>query len=294
MKRTCSRKEIDMRMNRRSFIKRTLGSLLALFGLSGGTYYYARYMEPDMLTVQEETIQNPKIPDSFQNFKIVQFSDTHVGFHYNLEQLEKVVDQINGLEPDLILFTGDLVDKPNAYEWDGRIVEVLKKLQAPNGKFWIYGNHDHGGYGTDVVKKKMDQSGFKLLKNENTAIKKGQDSFILAGVDDIMLGKPDMDKTLEGVYEREFVLLMVHEPDYADHAAAYPVDVQLSGHSHGGQIQIPFIGYLVTPPHAEKYVEGRHTVGGLELYVSRGLGTTRLPYRFLCKPEITLHTLTNS
>ncbi|WP_028782596.1 metallophosphoesterase [Thalassobacillus devorans] len=283
-----------MRMNRRSFIKRTLGSLLAFFGLSGGTYYYARYIEPDMLTIKEETIQNRKIADSFQGFKIVQFSDTHVGFHYNLEQLEKVVDQINGLGPDLILFTGDLVDKPNAYEWDDRIVEVLKKLQAPSGKFWIYGNHDHGGYGTDVVKKKMDRSGFRLLKNENTSIDKAGASFTLAGVDDIMLGKPDMAETLKGVNEQEFVMLMVHEPDYADHVASYPVDVQLSGHSHGGQIQIPFIGYLVTPPYAEKYVEGRHTVENLELYISRGLGTTRLPYRFLCKPEITVHTLSNS
>ncbi|MFG6119157.1 metallophosphoesterase [Thalassobacillus sp. B23F22_16] len=281
-------------MNRRAFLKKAFGSLLAFMGLTGGTYYYARYMEPDMLTIQEETLTNSKIPGSFRDFKIVQFSDTHIGFHYTLEQLKEVVDRINRMNPDLILFTGDLVDRPNAYEWNGKIVEVLKKLQAPHGKYWIYGNHDHGGYGTDIVKKKMDEAGFQLLQNEHTVIKKEQSSFILAGVDDLMLGKPDMEKTLQGADSDSFVLLMVHEPDYADEVANYPVDVQLSGHSHGGQVQIPFFGYLVTPPYAEKYVEGRHTIGNLDLYVSRGLGTTRLPYRFLCKPEITIHTLKNS
>ncbi|GGC79942.1 metallophosphoesterase [Thalassobacillus devorans] len=283
-----------MKINRRAFLKKAFGSLLALLGLSGGTYYYARYMEPDMLTIQEETLINSKIPGSFRDFKVVQFSDTHVGFHYTLEQLKEVVDRINRIKPDLILFTGDLVDRPNAYEWGGNIVEVLKKLQAPHGKYWIYGNHDHGGYGTDIVKKKMDESGFQLLQNEHTVIKKEGASFILAGVDDLMLGKPDMEKTLQGTDRDSFVLLMVHEPDYADEVANYPVDVQLSGHSHGGQVQIPFFGYLVTPPYAEKYVEGRHTIGNLDLYVSRGLGTTRLPYRFLCKPEFTVHTLKNS
>nr|WP_085509215.1 metallophosphoesterase [Thalassobacillus devorans] len=281
-------------MNRRAFLRKAFGSLLAFMGLTGGTYYYARYMEPDMLTIQEETLTNSKIPGSFRDFKIVQFSDTHIGFHYTLEQLKEVVDRINRMNPDLILFTGDLVDRPNAYEWNGKIVEVLKKLQAPHGKYWIYGNHDHGGYGTDIVKKKMDEAGFQLLQNEHTVIKKEQSSFILAGVDDLMLGKPDMEKTLQGADSDSFVLLMVHEPDYADEVANYPVDVQLSGHSHGGQVQIPFFGYLVTPPYAEKYVEGRHTIGNLDLYVSRGLGTTRLPYRFLCKPEITIHTLKNS
>lgn len=283
-----------MKMNRRAFLKKAFGSLLAFMGLTGGTYYYARYMEPDMLTIQEETLTNSKIPGSFRDFKIVQFSDTHIGFHYTLEQLKEVVDRINRMNPDLILFTGDLVDRPNAYEWNGKIVEVLKKLQAPHGKYWIYGNHDHGGYGTDIVKKKMDEGGFQLLQNDHTVIKKEQSSFILAGVDDLMLGKPDMEKTLQGADSDSFVLLMVHEPDYADEVANYPVDVQLSGHSHGGQVQIPFFGYLVTPPYAEKYVEGRHTIGNLDLYVSRGLGTTRLPYRFLCKPEITIHTLKNS
>ncbi|WP_369668769.1 metallophosphoesterase [Thalassobacillus devorans] len=283
-----------MKMNRRAFLRKAFGSLLAFMGLTGGTYYYARYMEPDMLTIQEETLTNSKIPGSFRDFKIVQFSDTHIGFHYTLEQLKEVVDRINRMNPDLILFTGDLVDRPNAYEWNGKIVEVLKKLQAPHGKYWIYGNHDHGGYGTDIVKKKMDEAGFQLLQNEHTVIKKEQSSFILAGVDDLMLGKPDMEKTLQGADSDSFVLLMVHEPDYADEVANYPVDVQLSGHSHGGQVQIPFFGYLVTPPYAEKYVEGRHTIGNLDLYVSRGLGTTRLPYRFLCKPEITIHTLKNS
>nr|WP_205092481.1 metallophosphoesterase [Thalassobacillus pellis] len=282
-------------MKRRTFLKKMFGSLLAFFGLGGGTYYYARYMEPDMLTIQTETIKNTSIPESFQDFKIVQFTDTHVGFHYSLDQLKNVVDTINQQQPDLILFTGDLVDKPHEYTWDEDIVSVLEQLQAPHGKYWIYGNHDHGGYGTEVVKKTMADSGFTVLQNSSTAIQKGNGLFYLAGLDDVMLGRPNLEKALQGVDPSVFTIMMVHEPDYADYVKRFPVDVQLSGHSHGGQIQVPLFGYLVTPPHAEKYVEGFHELGDypLQLYVSRGLGTTRLPYRFLCKPELTVFKLSN-
>lgn len=138
----------------------------------------------------------------------------------------------------------------------------------------------------------MDQGGFQLLQNEHILIRNGSASFALAGLDDVMLGKPDIEKALNRIPEDLFTLLMVHEPDVADDYQRYPIDLQLSGHSHGGQVQLPFYGYMVTPPYAEKYVEGHYRLEqGLDLYVSRGIGTTRLPYRFLCQPEISLFLL---
>lgn len=281
-------------MNRRTFLKKSFASLLALFGLGGGTYYYAREMEPSMLTIHQTALSSSKIPASFNDFTILQFSDTHVGFQYTLDQLNELVTNINKRAPDLIVFTGDLVDKPDQFNWHGELVSVLSRLEAPYGKYWIYGNHDHGGYGTEIVKEKMEEAGFSLLMNEHTIITKETDSVILAGLDDVMLGNPDTEEALFGISENIFTLLLVHEPDYADIVKEYPVDVQLSGHSHGGQVRIPFIGHIYTPAFAEKYVDGHYQVtSSFQLFVSRGIGTTRLPYRFLCKPEMTIYNLTN-
>ncbi|ASN05921.1 metallophosphoesterase [Virgibacillus necropolis] len=278
-------------MNRRSFLKKSFGSLLAFLGLSGGTYYYAREIEPSLLDIHQEIISSAKVTSEFNHFKIIQFSDTHIGFHYSLEQLEELVQTINNQKPDLIVFTGDLVDAPNDYNWNTTLIRILGSLDAKYGKYWIYGNHDHGGYGTNIVKNVMDQAGFNLLQNQHTTIKKGQESFVLAGIDDVMLGNPNLEKTLNQIDPSLFTLLLAHEPDFADKTINYPVDVQLSGHSHGGQVRLPIIGHLYTPLYAQKYVNGKYQVDHLTLYVTKGIGTTRLPYRFLCKPEIYVYTL---
>ncbi|GGB63518.1 putative metallophosphoesterase YkuE [Lentibacillus populi] len=280
-------------MNRRSFLKKMFGSILAIFGIGGGTYYYARDIEPKMLHINNKTITSAKIPNAFHDFKIVQFSDTHIGFHYTLDQLKDLVAQINKQNPDLIVFTGDLVDEPNTYNWNHQLITVLRTLTAKQGKYWIYGNHDHGGYGTNVVKDTMEQADFQLLQNQHVTLNKDNDGIILAGIDDLMLGRPDLTKTLKQANPDLFTILLAHEPDFADTSVKYPVDIQLSGHSHGGQVRFPFIGDLYTPAYAEKYVQGKYSFnnGDLLLYVSRGIGTTRLPYRFLCKPEFNIYTL---
>lgn len=283
-------------MDRRTFLKRGMGSLITLFGLSGGGYFYAKELEPRMIKFQHELIQSKKIPPSFDNFKIAQFSDTHIGFHYTVDQLSELIEKINANHPDVIVFTGDLVDNPNKFDAYTSIQEKLKRLDAPYGKFWIYGNHDHGGYGTEIIKKVMKESDFHLLQNSHTVIEKEADRFILAGIDDVMLGKPDLTVALNQVNHELFTILLAHEPDYADIASKYPIDVQLSGHSHGGQVRLPWIGDLYTPDYAEKYVKGKYMLNKdtFTLYVNSGIGTTRLPYRFLCKPEIHIFTLKHS
>ncbi|UOR12996.1 metallophosphoesterase [Halobacillus amylolyticus] len=281
-----------MILTRRGFIKKFLLSGLGLVGISGGGYYYARYIEPHMLQRQEYTLSNDKIPHSFDGSKVVQFSDTHIGFNYNLEQFTQLIQTINQEEPDLIVFTGDLVDAPHTYRFDQSIPQLLKKLKAPLGKYWIYGNHDHGGYGTETVKAVMEAGGFKLLQNSVALIDNGQDNFALAGLDDVMLGSPDITATAKQIKGEPFTILLVHEPDVADQMKNHGIHVQLSGHSHGGQIQLPFIGAIVTPPYAETYIEGKHTISEqLTLYVSKGIGTTRLPYRFMCRPEYSVFHL---
>lgn len=278
-------------MKRRSFLKKIFGTTLAFLGLGGGTYYYAREIEPGMLTIREETIASSKIPEELQNFRVVQFSDTHIGFNYTLDQLTELIKKINKLKPDLVVFTGDLVDKPHLYNWNDQLIQILSGINAIKGKYWVYGNHDHGGYGTEIVQQTMEKSNFKLLQNSHVTIENQGAKFNLAGIDDMILGQPNIQQTLKGAKTEYFTLLLAHEPDFADISKNYVIDAQFSGHSHGGQVRIPFFGHIYTPTFAEEYVQGKFTLGSnpLQLFVNRGIGTTRLPYRFLCKPELTVY-----
>lgn len=281
-------------MNRRTFLKRTAGFSLAFIGLSGGTFYYSKEIEPAHLHIQKENINSDKIPPLFHDKRIIHFSDTHLGFHYSLDDLERLVALINKRDPDLIVFTGDFVDDPGYLEDHDHepIIHILGNLNAPLGKYWIYGNHDHGGYGTEIIYDIMKGSGFQLLKNSHTEIKEDDESIILAGIDDLMLGKPDIEASLLDADPNLFTMLLAHEPDFADVAVNYSVDVQLSGHSHGGQIRLPIIGHLYTPMYAEKYVLGKYTIDNkMKLFVNGGIGTTRVPYRLFCKPEVHEYTL---
>ena len=279
-------------MNRRDFLKKFTGSILAGIGVASGSFYYAHQMEPTMLEVKREKIISSKIPPAFHQFRIIQFSDTHIGFHYSLEQLEELVHTVNHLNPHIIVFTGDLVDKPNEYKNYEQLSAILSMLKADYGKYWIYGNHDHGGYGTDLIKNVMERANFSLLQNNLQVIEKDFDRLNIAGIDDVMLGKPDLYKTLQNANPNLYTILLAHEPDFVEETINYPVDLQLSGHSHGGQIRLPFVGHIYTPDYAEKYVKGKYDIGSqLTLFVNSGIGTTRLPYRFLCSPEIHIYTL---
>lgn len=281
-------------MNRRAFLKRTTGFLISLIGLTGGTHYYSKEIEPSSLHIQKETIQSAKLTNAFHNKKIVQFSDTHLGFNYTVKDLKKLVKQINELAPDIIVFTGDLIDDPKQVNdtEEKKIIQALQPLHAPKGKYWIYGNHDHGGYGTEKVFDIMTQAEFTLLQNSYTVIEENNEKLIIAGIDDLMLGKPNLSAALHQTNQDIFTILLAHEPDFADQAVKHAVDVQLSGHSHGGQIRLPIVGHIYSPAFAEKYVLGKYTLKDkLQLFVNGGIGTTRVPYRLFCKPEIHEYTL---
>ncbi|MBM7704674.1 putative MPP superfamily phosphohydrolase [Bacillus iocasae] len=272
------------------FLSLSFGSILA----ASGGYAYAKYVEPKRLDIVRKTISASNLPASFDGINVLQFSDTHLGLSYHLPQLQNLVEKMNALRPDIVLFTGDLIDIPNEYPYTNKVAPILKQIQAPLGKYSIYGNHDHGGYGTELYKEIMHQADFKLLTNEVHKIELVDQTFIhICGLDDVMLGKPEYSKTLNQLQHNVFSIAMVHEPDVAVKVANYEVDLQLSGHSHGGQIQIPFYGPLITPPFGTVYSEGSYEVGqsNMQLYVNRGLGTTRLPFRFLATPEVTIFTL---
>lgn len=264
----------------------------AALAMACGGYGYARYIEPRMIEVTRHTITNRLIPRGFDNFKIVQFSDTHLSDVFTSGDMNKAAEKINQLKPDLLIFTGDLIDKPHLFNDHQRALAVLQNLEAPFGKLCVYGNHDHGGYGTNTYKALMEAADFQVFRNGYRQVQLTDGSRIeLAFLDDVMLGKPDYEATLSRLSEDAFSILIVHEPDAALKIGGYPVNLQLSGHTHGGQVQLPFFGPLITPPYGKTYTDGMYTLHDTAVYVNRGLGTTRLPYRFLARPEITLFTL---
>ncbi|MFY4773540.1 metallophosphoesterase [Metabacillus sp. RGM 3146] len=261
--------------------------LFFLFGLS--LFFYSRFVEPKLIEVNRLTLKFANLPKSVNGVKILQFSDLHLGKDFSLAKLKKVVAKINELKPDLILFTGDLMDEPNKYKEIHLIADILKQAKAPLGKFAVYGNHDHGGYGTENYQKIMSLANFHVLQNCSIQINSHHISRLtIAGIDDLMLGQPDYHKTLNGLRKNDFTILLSHEPDAIEKAAGYKVDFQVSGHSHGGQIRLPFYGSINKPA---LYTQGLYEKKGTKLYVNRGLGTTRLPFRFFSLPEITLFTL---
>ncbi|WP_415749859.1 metallophosphoesterase [Bacillus velezensis] len=280
------------KMTRRTFLKRGFGILGAALAMACGGYGYARYIEPRMIEITRHTITSRLIPRGFDNFKIVQFSDTHLSDVFTSGDLNKAAEKINQLKPDLLIFTGDLIDKPHLFNDHQHALTVLQNLEAPFGKLCVYGNHDHGGYGTNTYKALMKAADFQVLRNGYRQVQLTDGSRIeLAFLDDVMLGKPDYEGTLSRLSEDAFSILIVHEPDAALKIGGYPVNLQLSGHTHGGQVQLPFFGPLITPPYGKTYTDGMYTLHDTAVYVNRGLGTTRLPYRFLARPEITLFTL---
>lgn len=286
------------KQTRRTFLKRSFGSVLTVLGLSSGGYLYANRIEPSLLDIQEQEMKHLLIPKGFHGIKMVQFSDTHLGFQYNLSQFKELVNKINNLQPDIILFTGDLMDEPNKYTEMNKLVGLLNKLHAPLGKYCIFGNHDHGGYGSDIYRNIMETTNFIVLLNEAKEIKlKDGSQIFLIGIDDAMLGRPNLPLALKNIPRDSFKILLSHAPDLAETAVQYPIQWQLSGHSHGGQVKLPFIGPLVIPPFAKNYPEGLYSIGedqDFTLYVNRGIGTTRLPFRFMSKPELTIFTLSSS
>lgn len=279
------------KMNRRTFLKKLLGIGAGGMLATSLSYYYARFIEPRQLTVTHHVISHPLIPEEFTGIKLLQFSDVHLGHYYGLKRFRRIIQKINELQPDIVLFTGDLLDEPNKYPHIEAVASELSRIRAPLGKFSIYGNHDHGGYGTNIYRDIMEKAGFRMLVNEHTLIRKARSFIAIAGGDDMMLGKPDFSKMIKSIPDSTYTIVLLHEPDGAMQMSRYPAHLQLSGHSHGGQVQLPFIGPLITPPLSETYYEGFYQINHLTLYVNRGLGTTRIPLRFLSPPELTVFTL---
>jgi uncharacterized protein len=254
------------------------------------------FLEPNRPRVVRHNFLLPRWPERLNGFTVALLSDFHYDPYFSVHPLHAAIPLVNNLHPDLIVLTGDFVsvplagDEKKAASAAEPCARLLRQMTAPHGLWAVMGNHDQD---TDPehVTRALQAENIHVLANQSQAIERDSARIWLAGLNDVFSRTADVSKTLSRVPKGEAVILLVHEPDFADEVSRFPVDLQLSGHSHGGQIRIPLLPPLYLPALAQKYVLGTYKVGPLMLYTNAGLGTVTVPVRLNCPPEITLLTL---
>jgi predicted MPP superfamily phosphohydrolase len=237
----------------------------------------------------------PRLPQTFSGFRLVQISDIHLGGWMNIERLKHVFDIAIGLAPNLVALTGDFVLDPNRtrnLKLDmGEYGATLKSLTMHFPTLAVPGNHDYW-YDVHAVLATLESSGVRALVNSVEKIQIGRDFIYLAGVDDVSEGDERLPEVLSRLPAEGCAILLAHEPDFADDSAATGrFDLQISGHSHGGQVRLPLVGPLALPRFGHKYPSGLYRVGKMYQYTNRGVGMTPPYVRLNCRPEITVFTL---
>jgi uncharacterized protein len=281
------------RTTRRKFI-----GLVAAAGL-GAVAVDGILIEPNRPRIVRQQIALRRWPSRLDGFTIALISDFHYDALCSVHPIHAAIGMVNDLHPDLIALTGDFV---SVHWWGNPAVaaaaaepcaQILKNLKAPFGLWAVLGNHDVFS-DPDRVTSALHAEGIQVLANQSVPIEHNGARFWLSGVDDVLGQSADLDATVHDIPSDEATVLLAHEPDYADYVKRYPVDLQLSGHSHGGQVLLPLLPPLYLPQLAQKYIAGQYQLGNLTLYTNRGLGTVGVPVRLNCPPEITLITLRRS
>jgi len=254
--------------------------------------------EPNQPELVKVEMTLPRLPAAFDGFRIAQLSDFHYDAVFSVVPIRAAIEMVNRVYPDLVVLTGDFVTesylkshrhKAGTAPMAGPCANLLGGLRSRLGSVAVLGNHD---VNTDpgFVTEALQSHGITVLRNGSQAFEQDGSRLWFCGLDSLD-ARPNLGVAMRGIPSHEAVILLVHEPDFADTASRYPIDLQLSGHSHGGQIWIPGIGAPWLPPFARKYPRGQYRVGPLPLYTNIGLGTIRLPVRLNCPPEVTLVTL---
>jgi hypothetical protein len=278
------------RITRRHFL---VGSGAAAAGLA----LYSGEIARHELDLVPRTLSISNLPSAFHGFRIAQISDIHLDEFTEPFFLERVVRHVNALAADLVVLTGDFVTHGSLTFMNGRsaayhCAEILSTLTCPL-RFACLGNHDVA-VSASLVINALTTNGIPVLVDEHIPIERNGSRFWLAGVNDPGTTNPRLELAVPPQPDGP-VILMAHEPDYADTVRQHPrgqlVDVMLSGHTHGGQIRLPFLGPLVLPPMGKIYAEGLFHLGKMQLYVNRGIGAVGIPFRLNCPPEITIFTL---
>ena len=268
-------------ISRRKFLKL---ALLSGFGTLIGSYPV--FIERYAFQVNTYRIPVPNLPPKFHHFRIVQLTDLHYGFLMPLLAVEYIIDTINGLDKDVVVCTGDYIHERNGTAQIDAVWPRLMKLRARYGVYSILGNHDHWG-NTDRSLYWLKRSG-QDLRHQAKPVVRGGERIWLGGAGDYWEDELGIDKAFRGVPPNECKILLAHNPDSADTRFNSRVDLMISGHTHGGQVVLPWLGAPVLPVQNPNYSSGFIRTAGTNIYISRGLGWSILPIRFNCFPEISV------
>lgn len=239
-------------------------------------------LEANSLTVEEVTVYLKRLPKKLDGFRIVQLSDIHHSPFTNLAHISRAVEIANNLTPDMFVLTGDFVSHET--EFVSPMAEVMGKLESEFGTFACLGNHDHWT-DAELVTNLLRGEGVRVLINEGFRFHARGASFWLAGVDDLMVGKTDVKSAVFGSHPTEMKILLAHNPAIIRRAARYGVDLMLSGHTHGGQVKFRDDEKKILK---RRMSSGLHSRKETQVYITRGIGTVVVPFRYQCPPEISL------
>jgi predicted MPP superfamily phosphohydrolase len=270
----------ELQLTRRNFLS---GLAAAPLIIVSATSAYASLVEPYSYELSETDIFIRDLPASFENFRIAQISDVHHSRIVSLEEVHRIVALANSAKPDMIVLTGDYTTAYRRYIEP--CAEALGELRAPEGVWAVLGNHDHY---TDpqLTTRALTRAHINVLDNANTLIKRGADTLQLAGIDDLSWNSTDWARALRGIDPQHSSVLLSHQPIALDAPQTENISLILSGHTHGGQVSLPFFGAPARFAKDFKYLRGHYERQGTQLYVSRGTGVIGLPIRFGSQPEI--------
>jgi uncharacterized protein len=269
-------------LNRRQQI--FLGLCGVIFLLS----VYVHFIEPTWYDLKRVRLTLPNLARDFDNYRIVQISDIHADFWMTRKRLGHIVDLINQQQPDLVVLTGDYIT--GSARRFSPTLKILARLNSSDGEVAVLGNHDVSS-NPKVIRKTLEKSGITVLENQAITLQRNDAVLAIGGVGDVWYNQADLNLVLQALPASGAAILLAHEPDFADISAATGrFDLQLSGHSHGGQVYFPFIK-RVLPNLAHRYPVGQYQVNRMIQYTNRGVGMSPFHLRFNCRPEITVFTL---
>ncbi len=280
------------RMSRRRFLRLAAATAVGTPVVGAASYWYGRTVGIEHAVIEEHPMPIAGLDPAFNDYRMVQLSDLHADDWMDAARLSAHVATVNDLSPDVVVITGDFVTRYRVAYGDA-LRASLRDLTAPDGVYAVAGNHDHWSDIT-AVRAVLRDAAIGDLSNTVTTLRRGGAVLHLAGLDDVWVGAQQLATTVQQVPPTGAAIILVHEPDYADTVAQTGRFAwQLSGHTHGGQVVLPLVGAPVLPYLGRMYPAGHYTVGTMQLYTNRGLGSLpgRYRIRLNCRPEITLFRL---
>ena len=265
-----------------------------MFLIIGSVLMYATYVGTSGLITKEYVIDNDSLPIDFDGIKVVHFSDLHYNRAINEKKVNSIIEEINLINADIVVFTGDLIDKDmDVLDSDYIfLTDAFKKIKTKYGKFAVLGNHDYAN--KDKVIKLFKDSGFKYLENDyETIISKNKQRIYIMGVGNVTYNLDNVSDMVKEIKDNEgFKIAITHEPDISDEIIRnINVNLILGGHSHNGQFRLPFIGAVYTPNGAKKYYDEHYLVNDTDIYVSSGIGVSNINMRLFNRPSINFYRI---